>query len=187
MLHLKLFHTQNTEECIGKLKILLQDGEKRIFSINENVIAADYFGDSHEYINVVKMGKASDLTQFMITSSKFLSIIKYVVMNKYDLEKVDFIYPISEESSNFINAQIGAIYSFDEDKELVKSHLSKLLAEIEWLATDDCIDIKSVSFDYQNPKDGIYRKIVIYSNGVISLNSEEDIEVLRDILINMRY
>lgn len=182
MLNLKLFFLkENAPQVISEK---LNNLGKRNFQLNSEIIAVDYSGESPEYIEVVKTAKNFNLTQFMLISSAFLDLIKVLVLNGFDIEKVDFVYPISEESTEYIKDNISKIYA-TYDASSKREVLKSLIAEIEWLSTDGCIDIKSITFDYLNDQ-GIYKKMSLFSNGVVILDSELEVDVLKNIINELR-
>jgi len=184
MLNYKIFHNKDNQSAINKLENQL--GQQRVIKVNNNIVAIDYLGDSHEYIKTVKFANSVDLSQYLVTSKRFLELIKFIVRKDYNIENIKFVYPITLDSERFINKQLESIYASFEDPDLIEKHFGKLLEEIEWLAVDGCIDIKSISFDFQSTDGGKYKKITVYNNGVIVLQDETLVEEVKELLESMR-
>ncbi|WP_393964599.1 hypothetical protein [Exiguobacterium sp. S22-S28] len=184
MLNLKIFSTENSKYSIPELKLKFK--EDTFFELSENLIGIEYFGDSHEYIDILKTAKSVGLSQFLFTSKKFLGTINYLVKERFTLEKINFVYPLKDDSKEFVSKQIEGIYAADEKQNLIDKYLSNLLAEIEWLAVDGCIDIESISFDYQSQETRLYQRLSIYNNGVAVLASRKDVLILSKLLKNTR-
>lgn len=184
MLNLKIFSIESSKHDLENIRANFNSDS--FFELSDSLIGIEYFGDSHEYIDVLKSAKTMGLSQFLFTSRKFLKVISFIVKEDFMLDKIEFVYPITKDSGEFINKQIESIYAAYTDSALIDKHLNKLLEEIEWLAVDDCIDIKSISFDFQSEEDNLYQKITVFNNGVVTLPRKQDVSVFSKLLRNMR-
>lgn len=180
-MQMKLFETfEDTNITIEELK--QEFDEKNIYEFHSKILGITYDYHGSSYVQLLKKVRNFNIRQVIVTSTNFLKLIDYCVENNVKLNQINFIFPVTKESEEIVNSHLEKINSLSHlDKKMYKDFLFK---EIDWIVSDECIDIKYISFDIKDNK-GLYSTVQLYNNGV--LISEESSESLNALIKEIFY
>lgn len=184
MLQIKLFRVfDNTkDQTIKDLQEAF--GEENIININNNIVGVSYNYSDRGYRYILSKIKNIDVKQFIITSNLFFDLIDYCVNNQLFIKRINFADSIEEEHSEFIREYLSKVNSRTNN---IYENKKFLLDELNWITSDESIDIKTTSFTIEKSNNSIrFFEVELFHNGVIYINNQivlaETIDVLNTII-----
>jgi hypothetical protein len=177
MMQMKLFELFDAEGTFNK--VVDTFGKESVIEFSNNIIGITYDYGANSYINVLKKVKDFNLRQVINTSSRFVKVMDYCISNNLYINEINFIYPIPKESVQYLDDYLEKINAtFGEEKQANKIRLFK---EIDWIISDECIDLQSLSFQFVDD-DGLYRNVQLYSNGLLLLDDKSVIKNVAELI-----
>ncbi|GAB6629243.1 hypothetical protein ACS49_29360 [Bacillus cereus] len=171
MLQYKIFHIFDKQQTVN---CLIQKFGKEILIFNDNLVAIPYDYGKRGYKYVLEGVRELPVKQSIITPINFLKMLEFAIINSCHINNITFIDSIPGEEQEFIKDYTQRLNRPIDSKE--KYHtLDKLFKELEWLAFDESIDIKSVSISCQGSDSPIKYDLELYNNGVLLA---DDISIL---------
>lgn len=170
MLQFKIFELFNfSEEDIKKVQNIFVGNDVILLDENYMVITYDYATNS--YIELLKKAKkVENIRQVILTSKNFFNLINYAVNTNSSISDLKFVSQIPEESIEFVHDYIELINSSMTEKK--GEFKNRLFNELDWLIYDECIDIEKLSILTKFGDSRLYKKVELYSNGVVIVNSD---------------
>lgn len=171
----KIFEYDKTREELIKLF-----NADNIWEINNNLIGISYDYNVNQYRDILNKVYNLNVSQKIITSRTFVKIIKKCVEKEYFLRKIDFIESIPEDVADYIRSNIEKINSNKniESKNVFEESIAN---ELNWLRSNDGIDIKSISFRVKDD-DNLKVGVSIYNNGVISVDNNSVLDNITELI-----
>ncbi|MEK5036909.1 hypothetical protein [Sporosarcina sp. FSL K6-3457] len=179
MMQFKLFELLDNESTYNDLISLF--GKQAVYKFSNSIIGITYDYGANNYVEILKKVKNFNLRQVIITSSSFLRAINYGVDKDIQINEIKFIYPILPESVIQVQDYIEMINATEGEEK--KYNKNKLFKEIDWITSDECIDIKCISFDLKN-EEQLYYKTELYNNGVLLVNDKTIIKNVAEFINN---
>ncbi|PGT73599.1 hypothetical protein [Priestia megaterium] len=177
MMQMKLFELFDTEETLNKLLSIF--GEKSVIKFSNEIIGITYDYGANSYIDVLKKVKELNLRQIINTSTMFINTIDYCVNNELFINKINFIYPIQPESTQYLDDYLEKINATTGTEK--QENKLKLFKEIDWIISDECIDLQSISFQLVDEK-SLYTDVQFFNNGVLLIDEESVISEVAELI-----
>ncbi|WP_394532806.1 hypothetical protein C1N83_27970 (plasmid) [Priestia aryabhattai] len=175
MMQVKLFELFDTKEAFDKLLLIFE--EETIIKFSNKIIGITYNYTDNSYIDVLKKVKDLNLRQVINTSTIFINIINYCVSNSLFINGINFVYPVQEDSIGYLEDYLQKINSAEGLEK--QGNKLKLFKEIDWIISDECIDLRSISFEFEKE---MYTKVEFFNNGVILIGNSSVIEEVRNLV-----
>jgi len=167
----ELFEVKNTYQEL--IEIFSKD---RVIKFTNNIIGITYDYSSNNYISILQKVKDLNLRQFIVNSNPFFNMIDFCVKMDFFINNVKFIYPISEESVQFVDDHLERINDTKGKEKVINRN--KLFNELDWITSDECIDIKSISIQVSNGVIPIFNEVELYNNGVLLIGDENTLDTV---------
>lgn len=167
MMQMKLFELFDTNDFIN---LVTEFGEESVVKFSETIIGITYDYGANSYIDLLKKVKDFNLRQVINTSSRFIQLIDYCVDNDLFINKISFIYPIPKESTEYLEDYIENINSSTGAEKLTNK--LKFFKEVNWIISDECIDLQSISFQLIEQNSKLYTDVQLYNNGVLLVDDQ---------------
>lgn len=138
--------------------------------ITENIIMLKYSSSILPYFKINNFMLKEDMDHVIIYSETFLKIIKFFLDKKIKINEIKLLEiqeDIEERIEFFLNKiDFSNQTTIDEVLKLLEFYIPKSNIDVQYLK----IEINLV------------KEIIIYNNGVISLDTDDEIEQLKDAL-----
>lgn len=139
-------------------------------NISENIVMIGYSPSTLPYFRINSFILKEDMDHVIIYSETFFKIIKFFLEKKIKINKIKLL-EIQEDIEERIDLSLNSLKYTDQTSvdnifKLLDLYIPKLNIDIQYLK------IESENLE----------EIIIYNNGVISLEDEKCIEVLREAL-----
>lgn len=176
MLQLKLFKFYNGELTLSTLN----EKFSNIIQFSSNVIGIPYDYGKNGYRKVLETVKDMPVKQYIITPEKFFKLLNYSIDNGYFINSLNFLESVPSEHQEIISyyrQQVNA------ENNIIKKQTiaNKFFTELDWLITDESIDIKNLSLRIKADSSPIQVEVDIYNNGVLLIDNE----IIKDKVINL--
>lgn len=167
MLQFKLFKVYNGEPTLDKL-----DGEfSNMIRFNNNVIGIPYDYGRNGYRKVLEAVKDLPIKQYIMTPEKFFKVLNYSIELGYHVNSLNFLESVPPEHQEIITYFKQKINA-ETDISKKQSIANKFFGELDWLITDESIDIKDLSLRIKSDSSPIHVEVDIYNNGVLLFDNE---------------
>ena len=177
MLQYKLIEVLD-KDTLNELNIIF--GSENIIELTDKIIGIRYNLDSSTYIDILKKIVGLNVRQWILTSSRFINIIKYSIDNNLLLDSIDFLECIDKVHSDNVNSSITKVKMAKDSNEKIK--LRQLLIEdLNWIMLDQCIDIKSVLLSYQVKFPPFLIEVRFFNNGVLYIDDKNIVACLKQL------
>lgn len=143
--------------------------------ISEYIIAVEYDYLKNGYKKILEQMSELDVTQYILTSSRFYNLLLSLLSKDVDVYKVELNY-VLEEDNEYIQEYIANINKNKKDKYSIK----KLIDMLTWYNYDEGIDIAHIDFGIM-----INKRICQFSfhnNGVLLIDLDISIDYIFDLL-----
>lgn len=176
MLQLKLFRVYNSESTMEKLV----EKFPTIIQFSDNIIGIPYDYGKNGYRKVLETVKDMPVKQYIMTPEKFFKVLNYSIESGYFINSLNFLESVPEENQEIISHYRQLV---NAEKDLFKKQaiVSKFFVELEWIITDESIDIKDLSIRIKSETSPIQVEVSLYNNGVLLI----DDEIVKEQVINM--
>lgn len=167
MLQFKLFRVYNGESTLTKLGKEFPD----IIHFNDNVIGIPYDYGLNGYRKVLESVKSLPLKQYIVTPESFFKLLNYSIEVGYYINSLSFLESVPPENQEMISYYKREI---NAEKDLFKkqSIVNKFFNELNWIVSDESIDIKELSIRVKSQSSPIYVEVDIFNNGVLLFDNE---------------
>lgn len=162
MLQFKLFKVYGGKSTLDKL-----DGKlSEIIDLGNNVIGIPYDYGINGYRKVLQAVKDLPIKQYIMTPEKFFKVLNYSIELGYHINSLNFLESVPQEHQEIISHYKQKI---NGETDISKKQLiaNKLFAELDWIITDESIDIKYLSLRIKSDSSLIQVEVDIYNNGVL--------------------
>ncbi|WP_318506513.1 hypothetical protein [Bacillus sp. T3] len=178
MLQYKIFLVFEMEKTMKLLEDIF--GEE-ILIFENNIVAIPYDYGKRGYRYVLEKVKDLDVKQFIVTPFNFLKFLELSISNNYHINDISFIESLPHEEQEFINEYKQKLNKTINylDKSLIMDNLFK---ELEWLSSDESVDIKSISVRCKNQDSQLLFEIELYNNGVLLVGDISIIEKAKELI-----
>lgn len=138
--------------------------------ITENIIMLKYSSSILPYFKINNFMLKEDMDHVIIYSETFLKIIKFFLDKKIRINEIKLL-EIQEDIEERIELSLNKI---DFSNQTTIDEVLKLL---EFYIPKSNIDVQYLKIEIN-----LVKEIIIYNNGVISLDTDDEIEQLKDAL-----
>lgn len=138
--------------------------------ITENIIMLKYSSSILPYFKINNFMLKEDMDHVIIYSETFLKIIKFFLDKKIKINEIKLL-EIQEDIEERIELSLNKI---DFSNQTTIDEVLKLL---EFYIPKSNIDVQYLKIEIN-----LVKEIIIYNNGVISLDTDDEIEQLKDAL-----
>ncbi len=138
--------------------------------ITDNIIMLKYSSSILPYFKINNFMLKEDMDHVIIYSETFLKIIKFFLDKKIKINEIKLL-EIQEDIEERIELSLNKI---DFSNQTTIDEVLKLL---EFYIPKSNIDVQYLKIEIN-----LVKEIIIYNNGVISLDTDDEIEQLKDAL-----
>lgn len=138
--------------------------------ITENIIMLKYSSSILPYFKINNFMLKEDMDHVIIYSETFLKIVKFFLDKKIRINEIKLL-EIQEDIEERIELSLNKI---DFSNQTTIDEVLKLL---EFYIPKSNIDVQYLKIEIN-----LVKEIIIYNNGVISLDTDDEIEQLKDAL-----
>ncbi|MBE7114030.1 hypothetical protein FT641_15895 [Bacillus paranthracis] len=179
MIQLKLFELFNPNDGTAE-NLLGIFGKEDVIKFSDKYIGIAYDYDKSTYVDILRKTKELNLRQVIVTSRTFFELVNYSIKHDFTLNEIKFVYPIADESVEFVNRYLQEINALVGEEK--NNYKQQLFEELDWIVSDECIDIKVLSLHAKFPESPLYIKIELYNNGVLLINSRKILGTMIDMI-----
>ncbi|GGA69509.1 hypothetical protein [Ornithinibacillus halotolerans] len=164
-MQLKLFRVFNRESTLPKIDSYFSD----YLTVSDYTVGIPYDYGKNNYKKLLEVMKNMEVKQFIITPEKFFKLLNSSINEGYFLSDIQFLESVPAEHQELITHYKNNINSILNPFEK-QSMATKLFSELDWLITDESIDIKKINIRINSDATPIQVDVEIYNNGVILLD-----------------
>lgn len=162
---LYIVDSDGANETLGKLE---RQFNNKLYIISSNKIAIEYNYGINSYKNMIENIDDLRVSQSIITSNKFYSLLKKCIKENVIIYSIKLIDAFQEDNKRIFN-YINKINRNVKDKD---EYINALLSELKWYNYNQGIDIKSMEFTIRHKSKPINIRFGLYDNGVLLIDDE---------------
>ena len=155
------------QETLNQLYKLFD--KKSIIDLGENKIAIEYDYHKKDYKSLIECMSQLPTTQNIVTSSKFLKVLKACIKQEILIDEIKLLDIFEEDNSNILKCINNINYNQLERSK----YIQKLLDELTWLNYSEGIDIKYMSFRIKSKNKPILIKFSLYDTGIVTIDADD--------------
>jgi len=145
-------------------------GEKYVTKINNTCLAIEYNYNDMDYKVLLSHIVELQIGQRIVTSDIMFFLLKKFLENYIVLKEIKFIDTVNADDNKLIEKYIRNLYITKETEEYENAK-NLFLQELEWIVSDESIDIISITLNINKGKKN--HEVQIFNNGVVLCSSAE--------------
>lgn len=166
MLQLKLFKVYGGEEKLGEVISAFSN----LIKVSDNIVGIPYDYGRNGYRKILEDIRGLNVKQYILTPEKFFKLINLCVSKDYYISSLNFLDSVPkehQEALDFYRNQINKASTLVDKND----RASKFLSELEWIVSEDSIDIKELTIRIKSEETKLQVDVTFYNNGVILIDN----------------
>ncbi|MDQ0150029.1 hypothetical protein ACFO6R_08430 [Eubacterium multiforme] len=151
-------------------------GKDKIVLLSGNKIAIQYDYNLYDYKYLLEEMNKFPATQYIITANKFLNLLKSCMKKNLIIDEIRLI-DIFKDDNEMLLKLISQI-NYNSSNNLKEN----LLDELNWLKSNEGIDIKYMSFRMQSDDKPIKIKFSLYDNGLLIIDDSKILDKVLEVI-----
>ncbi|WP_426982786.1 hypothetical protein ACP059_18570 [Bacillus cabrialesii] len=139
---------------------------ENIISFTDRYIGVRYNYSNVNYSYLLNYMRTTRSRQVILNPNKFLKIIQYCLRHNIYIEDLNFVKIVPEDSYEFVQKYLDKINDGTEEIKLL--YRDKLFSELDWIVSDEGIDIEDLKIQMEIKDNPIYSNVNFYNNGIIT-------------------